>query len=208
MLFNSQIRTEYWCWSLVLTGPMQITVSRHNKVICFGTKLVVFPSEGRMSRAFGLLVRWLSFHLHHLSSLRMWSLLSDGWFSSTQSRFSQWNANHPLAGALPGLGGFKVTFSFAEDEETFNFIVCWFSPSFISWSYKMTLMTQLGLQHTVAIIYTTGLVIFLITMAPLYNSQSLFFCLQFRSFTPGQHCLLSCVELNQAKKDLSRRETR
>lgn len=132
-----------------------------------------------MSRAFGLLVRWLSFHLHHLSSHRMWSLLSDGWFSSTESGFSQWNANHPLAGALPGLGGFKVTFSFAEDEETFNVIVCWFSPSFISWSYKMTLMTQLGLQHTtylhtVAIIYTTGLVIFLITMAALYNSQSFF----------------------------------
>lgn len=72
-------------------------------------------------------------------------------------------------------------------------------------------MAQLGLQymrflHTVAVIYTTALVIFLITMALLYNSQR-FFCLQFRYFTPGQHCLLFCVELNQAKKDLSRRET-
>lgn len=30
----------------------------------------------------------------------------------------------PLHGALPGLGGFKVTFSFAEGKETFSFIVC------------------------------------------------------------------------------------
>lgn len=98
--------------------------------------------------------QWPSPYLHHLSSHSVCSLLWDGWFSSTQSCFPSWNANHPLHGALPGLEEFKVTFSFRlTDLETVLLklkrpsvllFVYWFIHSFIFWNHKITLMTQLG----------------------------------------------------------------
>lgn len=81
----------------------------------------------------------------------------------------------PSHGALPGLEGFKVTFSsrltdveivlLKMKRPSILLFVYWFIHSFIFWNYNITLMTALDFctwgTCTVAIIYTTGLAIFL-----------------------------------------------